>query len=162
MISRYALLASRIRQDVAELDLVVERVERTMLARHRESADRDLLLDAAALNLHDFYAGLERTFTQIATNVDQSVPTGPEWHRDLLRQMALESPALRPSVLSSEVRGELDEFLRFRHVVRNVYAFHLESDRVERLASRLRPVFDNVRTELIAFATVLDDVARDG
>ena len=159
MIARYALLASRIRQDMAELERVVERVERAVQARRQDSAMQDLLLDSAALNLHDFYTGLERVFAQIASTVDQSVPTGADWHRELLRQMTVEVPSLRPRVLSAEVAGEADEFLRFRHVVRHLYAFELDPERVERLTSRLPTAFANVRTELIAFATFLEGTA---
>ena len=62
MIARYALLASRIRQDADELEQVVQRVERALRIRTQESAGQDLLLDAVALNLHDFSTGLERVF----------------------------------------------------------------------------------------------------
>ena len=159
MIGRYALLASRIRQDLAALERVVDRVERAMQAR-RVSDEPDLLLDSAALNLHDFYTGLERIFAQIAANFDQSVPTGPDSHRELLRQMTVAIPRLRGQVLSAGVAAEVDEFLRFRHVVRHVYAFELEPDRVERVADRLRPTFRNVRAELSAFAMMLEDLAH--
>ena len=60
MIGRYALLAGRIRQDLAEIERVVDRIERAVQAGHRNSAEQDLFLDSAALNLHDFYTGLER------------------------------------------------------------------------------------------------------
>ena len=133
-----------------------------MQARHQHSADQDLILDSAALSLHNFYAWLERIFTQIASTVDQSTPTGPDWHRELLRQMTVEVPAVRPPVLSAAVAGDVDEFLRFRHVVRNVYTFALDPERVERLASRLRPAWRDVRSALFTFASFLAGVAQDG
>ena len=160
MIPPQALLASRIRQDLTDLQQVVERVERAVRARRLDATDADLLLDSAALNLHDLYNGLERIFTQIASNVDQSLPAGPNSHRELLRQMTLEIPGQRPRVLSAKVAGELDEFLRFRHVVRHTYAFALEPERVERLAARLRPAFHDVSSDLQAFAAFLDGVAN--
>jgi hypothetical protein len=140
---------------------VVERVERAVQARRQHPAEQDLFLDSAALNLHDFYTGLERIFTHIASDLDQSVPTGPDWHRELLRQMTVEIPGLRPQVIPAEVVADVDEYLRFRHVVRHIYAFALDPERVERLASRLRPTFREVRAALIALATFLEDLARD-
>ena len=77
MIGRYAVLAGRIRQDLADLERVVERVERATQARRQGSAEQDLFLDSMALNLHDLYSGLERIFTHVASGVDQSVPSGP-------------------------------------------------------------------------------------
>lgn len=159
MIGRYAILAGRIRQDVAEIERVVERVERAMQAR-QQTADDDLLFDAIALNLHDFYTGLERIFTRIASDIDQSVPTSADWHRELVRQMTVEVPGLRPPVLDARVAKEIDEFLRFRHVVRHIYAFELEPERIENLARRLRPTFHDVRTALLAYAAFLDGLAN--
>jgi hypothetical protein len=160
MIGPYAVLAGRIRGDVAELERVVARVERAVAARRHSVVDPDFALDSAALNLHDVYAGLERVFTQIATVVDQSMPSGPDWHRALLQQMTIGVSGLRPRVLSSDLARTLDELLRFRHVVRNVYAFDLDPERVERLADGLRPVWPEVREALIVFADVLDGLAN--
>jgi hypothetical protein len=66
VIGHYAVLASRIRQEMAELAHVVERAERAVQARRQHPAEQDLFLDSVALNLHDFYTGLERIFTHIA------------------------------------------------------------------------------------------------
>ena len=160
MIGRHALVSSRIHQEMHDLEQVVDRVERAVQAAQRASEDVDLYLDAAALNLHDFYAGLERVFRLIAARVEQSVPGDAEWHRELLRQMGTDIAGVRPAVLGSETISALDEYLRFRHVVRNVYAFSFERERIERLTKRVRPLFEQVRDELLAFAEVLDDLAH--
>jgi hypothetical protein len=161
VIGRYAVLAGRIRQDVAEIERVVERVERAVQALRRQTTEQDLLLDSVTLNLRGFSTCLERIFAHIASRVDQSVPTGPDWHRELLRQMTVDVPGLRPPVVTAEVAAEVDEFLRFRHVIRHIYAFELDPFRIERLASRLQPTFREVRTALLAFATVLEGLAHD-
>jgi hypothetical protein len=132
-----------------------------MQARRQGTAEQDLFLDAAALNLHDFYSGLERIFAHVASGVDQSVPSGLDWHRELLRQMTVAVPGLRPAVISVEVSSAIDEFLRFRHVVRHIYAFELDPERVERLADRLRPTFQAVEAALVAFATHLEGLAHE-
>jgi hypothetical protein len=161
MIGRYAVLSSRIRQDVADLERVVVRVERAIRARHQLPQDADLFIDSVALNLHDFYTGLERLFEQIATGVDQSVPSGPDWHRDLLRQMTLPIPGLRPWVIDDQTAVDVDEYLRFRHVVRHRYAFELDPERVEYLAGLLRPTYQNVSATLIALAVFLEGLAHN-
>jgi hypothetical protein len=160
MIGRYAVLSQRIRQELAEIETVVTRVERAMAMRQVGSVEDDLYLDAAALNLHAFYTGLERIFRQIGVELDGSVPAGGEWHRDLLQQMAAELPGLRPLALSTETARALNEYLRFRHIVRNIYAFQLDPERVERLTSRLPLVWATTRAELLRFADVLDDLAH--
>jgi hypothetical protein len=85
VIARYLVVAGRIRQELAALERVVTRVERAAHTLGQLTEYQDLLLDATALNLHDFYGGLERTLLYIASTIDGSVPSGLEWHRDLLR-----------------------------------------------------------------------------
>ncbi|HSV31819.1 MAG TPA: hypothetical protein VLH40_07350 [Atribacteraceae bacterium] len=157
MIERYLVVASRICQELADLERVVTRAEQAMsLARH--STEHDFYLDSVALNLHDFYGGLERIFRHIATDVDQSLPGGPEWHRDLLRQVSIAILQLRPQVISENTVKGLDEYLRFRHIVRNVYAFKFDVERIDRLIRQLRPLFKQVRLELMAFVSFLEQV----
>jgi hypothetical protein len=90
--------------------------------------------------------------------VDASVPAGHDWHRDLLRQMGLGIPQLRPEVLSQKNVSMLSEYLAFRHVVRNVYAFQFDPVRVERLVLRLPSVLAQVRDDLEAFAKFLEQI----
>ena len=161
MIERYAVIAARVRQELASLERVVDRAERAIAAARARPEEQDLYLDSAALNLHDFYAGLERIFRQIAVTVDQSIPSGPEWHRELLRQMNVALPQMRPQVISEETIKTIDEYLRFRHVVQNVYSFEFEPERIEHLVRCLRPSFEQVRVELLAFAEFLDELAQE-
>jgi uncharacterized tellurite resistance protein B-like protein len=162
MIGRFAVLAGRIRQDLAEIERIVLRVERAVDAAHQGGIHPDLCVDSAALNLHDCYSGIERLFEQVASTVDQSVPSTRDWHRDLLRQMTVAVPGLRPQVVSSDTATGLDEYRRFRHVVRNVYAFNLDPERVAQLAADLRPAVARASGELQAFAAFLEGVASEG
>lgn len=161
MIADYLTLAVRIRQELAELARVVNRAERAVEAARERPEDQDLYIDAAALNLHDFYAGSERIFEQVGSTVDGQIPDGGDWHRRLLQQMQSDVDNLRPPVLSNEVGELLDEFLRFRHVVRNIYAFHFDPERIERLVGRMRPAFAQLNSELLTFASFLEQVGGD-
>ena len=161
MIERFAVLASRIRQELADSERVVTKAERAVLAARQSAVNQDLYLDSAALNLHDFYTGIERVFYHIATTIDRSVPSGHEWHRELLRQMGVAIPQIRPAVLSGATIQAVDEFLRFRHVVRNIYAFEFDPDRIDQLADRLRPTFALLEADLLAFVAFLDELAQE-
>ncbi|MCP4167225.1 MAG: hypothetical protein GY759_15250 [Chloroflexi bacterium] len=161
MIGNYTVVASRIRKEIAELERVVNRIERGLKASQGHAADQDLYLDSVALNLHDFYAGLERLFGQIANNIDESIPSGRDWHRELLHQMSLSLPSVRPAVLSPEGVQQIEEYLRFRHVVRNIYAFEFDPLRLERLATEVKSAFDVVQFDLIAFVEYLEDIAAE-
>ncbi len=162
MIERYALVSGRIRADIVDLDRVVERAIQAMQHSSTRPSEQSFLVDAAALNLHDFYAGLERLFQHIALNVDRVVPEGRDWHRELLRQMSAEAPGIRPPVLSPEASRALDEYLRFRHIVRHVYAFEFDADRVWRLVERVGDCHARARADLLAFSDYLESLARAG
>ena len=73
---------------------------------------------------------MERLFELIAAVIDHAVPMGERWHDALLRQMTDEVLGVRPAVISQAICEQLDEYRRFRHVVRNVYAFHFEQEKM--------------------------------
>ena len=121
MIPVYRELAERIRGEVIDLEDIVERAKRSWEHVERAKSEHDAYLDSVALNLHSFYSGGERLFELIARHVDGTLPASETWHRDLLQQMARDLADVRPAVISQDSVLALDEFRRFRHLVRNVH-----------------------------------------
>jgi hypothetical protein len=152
-------VASRIRAELAELERVIQRVER-LFAKAQAQNDEDYL-DGVALNLHGFYAGVERIFEAIAREIDGSFPTGPEWHRDLLMQMSAEMSNTRPPVIGRNTRDFLDEYRGFRHVVRNVYTFNLRPSRLQELVEELPSCYAALVQDMNAFCDFLDKLASN-
>ncbi|MGB3060442.1 MAG: hypothetical protein WBE17_11975 [Anaerolineae bacterium] len=153
----YRTIAGRIRAESQELARVVERTDR--IWQQALTSSDDYYVDATALNLHGFYAGLERLLEIIADGVDQAKPGGAHWHDELLRQMAAEIPGVRPPVLSQETRERLDRYRGFRHVVRNAYTYNLDPEQIGVLVKQLAPTMARVAHELTAFAEFLEQVA---
>jgi len=147
-------LAHRIGDELKEIAWVVQRIE-TGWERVQQSND-DHYLDGVGLNLHGFYSGLERIFELIATRVDGTKPTGENWHQALLQQMTIEVPGIRPAVISQATYTQLDEYRGFRHVVRNVYTYRFDPAKIQRLVENAPGLFTQIRTELLAFATFLE------
>jgi hypothetical protein len=58
--------------------------------------------------------------------------------------MSVEIPGVRPPVLVEQTRLELDEFRKFRHVVRSRYAYQLDPEWVQALAVKLPLVSDQL------------------
>jgi hypothetical protein len=141
MTKRYLALSGRIRQELCEIAMVIDRTE--IGWRHLQQSGDDFYLDSVALNLHSFYTALEKLFELIATTIDQVKPQGENWHQELLRQMAIEIELVRPAVISKETRNILDEYRGFRHIVRNVYSLTLSATRIEPLVMNLRDTFHN-------------------
>ena len=135
-------LARRLR---AEIESELE----TLAALEVEFADRpreptSYALRARGSILHDFYNAIERIFTRIARELNGGIPRGEEWHRQLLDDMKLDIPGVRPAVIDGDLARALGEYLRFRHVFRNVYGTVLD-------ARRLAPLEDGLPEALAAF-----------
>jgi hypothetical protein len=150
----YTVLGGRVRQALADLERVVDRAEE-LLGKAQQSGD-DGYLDGVALNLHGFYAGVERIFEDIARTMDEALPAGPDWHRDLLLQMSAAIDGVRPAVIGQGVRHCLEEYRGFRHVVRNIYTFNLRPSRLQELAQDLRPCYESLLDDLSTFLRFLD------
>ena len=135
MSERLLRLAQRIRDECEELARLVARAQEGW-RRLQQSAD-DLYADSVALNLHGFYAGLERLFERIAAGIDGNVPRGENWHQMLLEQMVAEVPSVRPALICEETRQMLDEYRGFRHIVRNVYAFRFDLVKIQTKRNRV-------------------------
>jgi hypothetical protein len=153
MINKYFTLIGRIEQELSEIKKSVERATRAW-EKARELGDF-LYLDSVALNLHDFYSGLERIFERIAEDIDEIKPSGNSWHQELLKQMATEIPRVRPAVISGNLLQTLDEYRAFRHIVRNVYAHNFKMDRIQKLVENAEEVFKEAEEELHGFCEFL-------
>jgi hypothetical protein len=155
----YQNLIERIRREVTDLEQVLDRAGQAwLLVQHASPEEQPIYVDSVALNLHGFYSGVERLFELIARQVDGYVPERGNWHRDLLHQMAQDLPTIRPAVISRENAAIIDEFRRFRHLVRNVYTINLAPEKMIGLMASLPNLWPQLRAELLAFADYLEAV----
>ena len=145
---------SRIEGELLELEKVVVRAVEAW--QRALTKDDDYYIDAAALNLQSFYTGLEKIFTTIASQIDENVPSGSEWHKELLKQMATEINLIRPPIISKELFVKLDDYRGFCNIVRNLYAFSFSKPRIAQLISELPATYENLKKELSAFLEALE------
>ena len=145
-------LAKRISDELLEIQRVVRHVQEDW-QNFLRTAD-DGYLKATAFDLHSFYTGLERVFRLIAEILDGRLQGGDGWHKLLLTQMALEIQGIRPAVISETTLDLLDEYLRFRHLVRNVYSFNMLPEKVQSLIDKLPLALDQVTQDMSAFVNL--------
>jgi len=160
MTKPYEELVERIRGEVSDLNHLVRKALMAWDNCIKPSKDQGVYMDSVALNLHGLYSGLERIFGLIARQVDQDMPDGDLWHRELLKQISQERQDIRPAVISEESLSFLDELRRFRHLVRNVYTFNLMPEKIEPMISDLPAIWQKVQAELLAFADFLDQAGH--
>ena len=117
--------------------------------------DTQIIRRAKGSILHDFYNACERLFELIAREVNGGLPSSGLWHKKLLYQMTLLIKGVRPAVISKKLAAELDEFLAFRHLFRNIYGFELEGGRLDELAAKLEKTAKLFIKEILAFVKKL-------
>lgn len=147
-------LIERIHLELKEISRVLARMNEGW-KRARHSHD-DYYLDGVALNLHGFYMGIERILAHIAETIDGNMPHSDNWHILLLQQMTVEIPRIRPAVISLETGKKLDEYRKFRHIVRTDYTYNFDPVKLGKLVNSAPELFTQTETELLAFASFLE------
>ena len=156
----YLLAAQRIRRELGEIERVVEKALQALDNAVRDAANETFYYDSVALNLHGFYSGVERIMELVAAEIDEARPGGRHWHQQLLEQMALEVPSVRPAVISEQTCECLTEYLAFRHIVRKLYTFNFRPERLKELTERLPATFSSFRQDADQFLAYLDAMSR--
>ena len=118
---------------------------------HRKYVEKTIASD-----LSEVYSGIEKIFERIAREVDMHIPSGGEWHSELLAQMS-EPRGERPSVISEETCRKLKKLLKFRHRVNNIYRYELIYEKAEEHAKPIAELFATVSEELDTFAAFLTE-----
>lgn len=61
--------------------------------------------------------------------------------------MTIEIKDIRPQVISEDLAAELDDYLSFRHLFRNIYGFELRGERVDRLVDKFGRTSERFKKE---------------
>lgn len=136
------LAARELRVLVGEIDTAREVLGRLLDELRRSDPgpgaepprDRLALL---AIDLHSWYTALESLLLRILAAFEGAPPAGDSSHALALRAALRDVEGVRPAILASAHRDDLDEIRRFRHFFRHAYALDLRHD-------KLRPALDAV------------------
>ena len=147
------ILSARILEELKEISITAKRAESTW----EKAVDNndDLYFDSVALNLHSFYSGIEKIFKIIAKEIDMSLPENPNWHEELLIQMSLNVHNVRPPVISNKLRDDLQDYRGFRHLIRNIYTYNVNPEKIKPLIEKLPLLLKNIKKELRLFSDFL-------
>ena len=144
------VLVAEIKDELSKLDILSQKLSSQVNRTNKEE-----IAESAALRLHNFYTGCERIFKLIVSEVNGGVPHELDWHKRLLTQVSLEIEDIRPAVISHKTRKDLEELLRFRHIVRNIYGFELKPERIETLIALTVSLFPRFTKEIENFMAFL-------
>ena len=110
--------------------------------------------------LHDFYTCCERIFKRIAFDVNGGFDESEKWYKALLFKMTVPIKDIRLAVISEDMAAELDEYLSFRHVFRNIYGFELRSERLVHLSKKFDKAAEIFIQEIKGFVIFLEKELR--
>jgi predicted ribosome quality control (RQC) complex YloA/Tae2 family protein len=138
---------------VSEIDKELENITRL-----REELE-DVMKNTAKANnrrlqgsiLHDFYNCCERVFRRVTADINGGFRQAETWYKGLLYRMTIEIKGIRPQVISEDLAAELDDYLSFRHVVRNIYGFELKGERLDRLVAKFDRVSRSFSKQITEF-----------
>ena len=160
-----ALSSDRLREVAGDLESELRRLDRLAddIALVQNEAKNDprrarLFYENLALKLHNFYNGCERIFQIVATELNGGLPEGVDWHRRLLERMGTGREG-RIEVVSEDTARVLETFRAFRHIVRNIYGFELDLERVAQLVGDYKHVWPRVKADVERFAQWLRALA---
>ena len=106
--------------------------------------------------LHDFYTCIENIFRKIAINIDDELPSEPTWHSILLNRMSLNIANIRKNVINDDLKEILYDYLRFRHIFRNVYGFKLNWDKMGHLVKSFESTQKTTNKQITEFLEFLE------
>lgn len=139
-------IISEIKKELENITKLREELENVLKEEGRFNNRRTL-----GSILHDFYNCCERVFRRIATDINGSFVQTESWHKKLLYRMIINIESVRPKVISEDLAAELDDYLSFRHIFRNIYGFELKGDRLDRLVDKFKPVSQKFENEILDF-----------
>ena len=153
--TRFAALKADIDHELRNLKRLAKELDDILAATKEGSITRTRAVGSL---LHDFYTGVEKIFSQIAIKIDQDLPAGEGWHIQLLKRMTIPIEGIRPRVIDEKLENDLEEYLRFRHLFRNIYGFELKWDKCQPLVERLDDIIFELEEQIAKFESFLDSI----
>jgi len=148
-----------VRFEIKQIDRLLEEYA-GLLEIVRQGKPDLVQMTAVASVLHSFYTGVENILLPVAKTVDKRIPSGRQWHRDLLQQMSEACPNRGP-VISAQLARKLVDYLGFRHFYRHSYSFFIDWAELKRLVAALPETWTQAKEEFAEFLQSLNQPDSD-
>jgi hypothetical protein len=92
----------------------------------KDTQDAWIMLTAMAASIEKCYSGAERILKNLLQELDGSIPSSHDWHRQLIERAASIGPHGRPPLFNEELSKIFHDLRSFRHRERNAYIHDLD------------------------------------
>jgi hypothetical protein len=110
------------------------------------------MVETAALGLflHSFYNGIENVMKLIINEKYGKLPSSTKWHKELL-DLCFNKASDGRILFTGNLKNILDDYLRFRHFIRNTYSYRVKWELMEDLVIKINENWNAIRTEIVNF-----------
>jgi len=110
------------------------------------------MVETAALGLflHSFYNGIENIIKIIVKDKNGKLPSGNKWHKELLDLCFLNTKE-NVQLFNDNLQIILDDYLSFRHFIRNTYSFKINWERMEYLIINIDKNWKDIKVDIINY-----------
>jgi hypothetical protein len=151
--STVARLLAELRVDRGALDKLVTRLH-GLITRWPVDPESSETADAV-LTLQQAYTAFESMAERIAFAFEGPPARAERWHSDLLENMSLDIPSVRPAVIGPEALAALRHLLGLRRFVRHAYAVTWDVAELRRHSERLLVAHPQLSRDLDRFEALL-------
>lgn len=123
----------QLHDEASHLDQLQKRV--SLDGWPKEIQDLWIILTAMAASIEKCYSGTERILKNLLQELDGSIPSSHDWHRQLIDRAGSVGPHGRPPLFNDELSKTFHDLRSFRHRERNAYMHDLDPEIVLKKAS---------------------------
>jgi hypothetical protein len=139
----------KIEFEISQIDKLID--ETAPLLKLAKNKMPDMVETAAlGLFLHSFYNGIENIMKLIIKENYGKLPSSTKWHKELL-DLCFVGNKNQDALFSEELKNVLDDYLSFRHFIRNTYTFKIKWERMEHLILNIDKNWVNIKSEINKF-----------
>ena len=139
----------KIEFEISQIDMLLD--ETSPLLKLAKNKIPDTTETAAlGLFLQSFYNGIENIIKFVIAEKYERLPSGIKWHKELLDMCFIEIEGGK-KLFSEKIKNILDDYLRFRHFVRNTYSYKIKWERMEELILNIFENWEIIKNEIIDY-----------
>jgi hypothetical protein len=139
----------KIEFEISQIDMLLNETSPLLKLALNKTPDT---IETAALGLflQSFYNGIENIIKFIMAEKYEKLPSGVKWHKELLDLCFVEIKD-QSKLFSDKLKDVLDDYLRFRHFIRNTYSYKIKWERMEELIINVNENWKNIKSEIVEF-----------
>jgi len=145
--------------EISQIDILLAETMPLLKLPYSKTPD---MVETAALGLflHSFYNGIENILKFIIKEKHGMLPSGNKWHKELLDLCFIINNGQK-ALFSEKLKDELDDYLSFRHFIRNTYSFKIKWERMEHLILTVDTNWNDIKTEILKYIEQYKNQSND-